>query len=129
MQREAAPMRPFEVQPSAERRSRASPRSRKQCRPGSPSPQKENAARRGVPRNEAPPELRKALRAARPREGRGGAPLSQAPAQAHRARGVLGPVKMLNLRAIADYILPPPIIMVDYDPGIDRPRTEELHRL
>src|SRR5205823_2897541 len=102
---------------------------RKQCRPGSASPQKENAARRRVPGNEAQAQLRKALRAARPREGRGGAPLPQAPAQTHGARGVLGPVKMLNSLAVADYILPPPVITIDYDPEIDRSRTEELHRL
>ena len=36
---------------------------------------------------------------------------------------------MLNSLAVADYILPPPVITIDYDPEIDRSRTEELHRL
>jgi len=31
--------------------------------------------------------------------------------------------------AVADYILPPPVIAIDYDPEIDRSRTDELRRL
>src|SRR3954447_3716718 len=69
--------------------ARASPRSRQQCRSGSASPQEKDAARRGVPGNEAAAQLRKTLGTPRPRKGRGGPPLSQAAAQAHGARGLL----------------------------------------
>src|SRR3954447_24227454 len=69
--------------------ARASPRSRQQCRSGSASPQEKDAARRGVPGNEAAAQLRETLGAPRPRKGRSGPPLSQAAAQAHGARGIL----------------------------------------
>src|SRR6266566_8490804 len=36
---------------------------------------------------------------------------------------------MLNSLAVADYILAPPVIAIDYDPDTDRSRTEELRRL
>jgi|SRR5271170_4008715 len=72
-----------------EKSPRASPRSRQQCRPGSPGPEKENAARGRVSGDEIAAQLREALGAPRPRKGRGGAPLPQAPAQAHGARRVL----------------------------------------
>jgi hypothetical protein len=36
---------------------------------------------------------------------------------------------MLNSLTVADYILPPPVITIDYDPEIDRSRTDELRRL
>src|SRR4051812_23470984 len=74
-----------------ENSARASPRSRQQRRSGSPSPQEENAARRGVPGNEAAAQLRETLGAPRPRKGRSGPPLSQTAAQAHGARGILTP--------------------------------------
>src|SRR3954454_24665042 len=74
-----------------ENSARASPRSRQQRRSGSPSPEEEDAARRGVPGNETAAQLRETLGAPRPRKGRGGPPLPQAAAQAHGARGVLIP--------------------------------------
>src|SRR5438128_114588 len=74
---------------TAEKRPRASPRSRQQRRSGSASPEKENAARGGVPRNEIAAQLRKALGTARSGEGRSGPPLSQAVAQADGARRLL----------------------------------------
>src|SRR5205807_5338928 len=77
------------TRPLMERSARASPRSRQQRRPGSASLEEKNAARRGVSGNEIAAQLREALGAARPREGRGGAPLPQAPAQADGARGLL----------------------------------------
>src|SRR5438132_13355835 len=74
-----------------ENRPRASPRSRQQRRSGSASLEKENAARRGVPRNEIAAELREAFGTARPRTRRSGSPLPQAVAQADGARGALTP--------------------------------------
>src|SRR4030095_14203374 len=49
----------------------------------------EDAARGDLPRDEAPPQLREALRAPRPRARRGHPPDPQADAQAHGARGLL----------------------------------------
>src|SRR5215469_4315800 len=72
-----------------EKCARASPRSRQQRRSGSASPQKENAARRGIPGNEAAAELRKAVGAAGTRKGRSCAALPQIVAQAHGARRLL----------------------------------------
>src|SRR5882724_8126509 len=83
------PPRPHVSRSLTERSARASPRSRQQRRSGSASPKEENAARRGVSRNEAQAQLREALGTARPGKGRGGAPLPQALAQAHGARGIL----------------------------------------
>src|SRR5256885_1987830 len=75
-----------------ENRPRASPRSRQQRRSGSASPEKENAARGGVPRNEVAAQLRETFGTARPRTSRSGAPLPQAVAQADGARGLLTPL-------------------------------------
>src|SRR5262249_19424539 len=74
-----------------ESRSRASARSRQQRRPGAARAEEEKATRRGVPRDEAPPQLRKAVRTARSGKGRSRAALPQAPAQANGARRLLKP--------------------------------------
>src|SRR6516162_4598132 len=88
-----------------EKRPRASPRSRQQCRSGSASLEKENATRRGVPRNEAAAQLREALGAAGAGKGRGGPPLSQVVAQAHGARGVLSVANpALNLGRLSNLV-------------------------
>src|SRR5262249_32839030 len=63
-----------------------------QRRPGAACAEEEAATRRGLPRNEIAAQLREAVGAPCPRKGRGGAPLSQAPAQAHGARGLLTPL-------------------------------------
>src|SRR5215468_2593795 len=81
--------------PAMENSPRASPRSRQQCRPGAPRLEEENAARRGVSRDEASPQLREALGAAGAGKGRSGAPLSQAAAQTHGARGLLTPPPLM----------------------------------
>jgi septal ring factor EnvC (AmiA/AmiB activator) len=36
---------------------------------------------------------------------------------------------MLSSLAVADYIRPPPVITIDYDPEVDRSRADELRRL
>src|SRR5262249_53526848 len=74
-----------------ERPSRASARSRQQCGPGAPCAEEENATRGRVPRDEAPPQLREAVRAPRSGEGRSRAALPQAAAQANGARRLLKP--------------------------------------
>src|SRR5690242_5967877 len=83
------PRRGRSLQPPTEKSPRASPRSRQQRRSGAPRLEEENAARRGISRNEAAPQLREAVGAARARKGRSGAPLPQAPAQANGARRLL----------------------------------------
>ena len=61
-------------------------RSRQQCRSGAQGPEEEDAARRQLPRDEAPRALREALGKARPPEGRGRPSRSQAGPQARPAR-------------------------------------------
>src|SRR5215469_2624661 len=75
--------------PTSEKRPRASPRSRQQRRSGFESPEEENAARGGVPRNEASAQLRETLGVTGAGKSRGGSALSQAVAQTHGARGLL----------------------------------------
>src|SRR5688572_20375010 len=73
--------------PSQDRISLASHRSRQQRRSGPESPQEEDAARGHLSRDEAPHRLRKAIRAARPREGGRHPPRQKTGAQAGAARG------------------------------------------
>jgi hypothetical protein len=64
----------------------ASPRARKQCRPGPQGAEEEAPARRRLSRDEAAALLRKAIRAARKREGRGHPQGEKSSAQAGSAR-------------------------------------------
>src|SRR5581483_5752424 len=61
-------------------------RPRQQCRSSTACAEEEDAARRGLPRDETAAVLREAIRALDARESRSRAPPSQACAQAGRAR-------------------------------------------
>src|SRR5690606_16366615 len=79
----------------------ASHRPRQQCRPGPARAEEEDAARGHLPRDEAAPQLREALRTARPRKSRSRPPLPQAHAQAH------GPRRLLDARIRGAAAAPP----------------------
>src|SRR5271163_3518494 len=79
-------------------------RSRQQYRPGAEGAEKEDAAGRHLPRDEAPGTLREAQRKAGARARRGDPPLPQAAAQAPAARG-RGPA-LSDLSEIANFKRP-----------------------
>src|SRR5579863_5065566 len=91
----ACAMNPPPVTPNRlEMEARAGTRSRQQRRSSPQGAQEEDAARGRLPRDEAPPQLRKAVRTPGPRKGRGGAARPQARAQASRTRGFLAPARV-----------------------------------